>query len=187
MDKHDLEIIEDLNCKLPKYNLQKITIDEYFLASELSSNKNPIAIMENLFLARCQIKINKGNIKDLSSDLFIYSTIMIDKSRDSAIKLRRYGNQFRSIYMLVSSDIKWTVRYFEDKDCKECSHLSKIDLDIEDEAIKPSCPFNNCSLPHNICRNIPSYISHRDHSNRIIKHNKDYSKLLKIKFIYNED
>ncbi len=187
MKNGDFEIIELLNKRLPKYNLDTISIDEYFSASELSSNKSPKKIIENLILRRCQVKINKGDIKNLSSDLFSYSITLMDHYKDSAIKLRRYSNQFRSINMLVSSDIKWTVRYVGDKDCKQCAHLSEVDLDIEDEANHASCPVESCALPFNICRNGPVYISHRDEEGKIIKHNKDYNQFLKLKFIYDED
>lgn len=187
MENADFELIELLNKRLSKNNLDTISIDEYLFASELSSNKLPIKVIENLILSRCQLKINKGDIKDLSSDLFSYSITLMDHYKDSAIKLRRYSNQFRSINMLVSSDIKWTVRYVGDKECKECAYLSEIDLNIEDEVNRASCPVESCTLPFNICRNIPIYFHHRDKEGKVIKHNKDYSQLLKIKFKYDED
>lgn len=187
MKSGDFDIIELLNKRLSKYNLDTISIDEYFFASELSSNKSPIKIIENLILSRCQLKINKGNIKDLPSDLFSYSITLMDQYKDSAIKIRRYANQFRLINILVTSNINWTVTYAEDKDCKECAYLSNIEIDIENEVKHASCPVESCSLPHGICRNIPIYNHARDREGRVIKHNKDYNQLLKLKFNYDED
>lgn len=182
----DFEIIEFFNKQFPRYGLPKISVDEYFFASELSSNKLPIKVIENLILSRCQEKINNGEIKDLSVDLYSYSITLMTKYKESAINLRRYAHQFRSIEMAISSDIQWSVRYLEDKDCKECAYLSRFDHNIENEINHASCPVESCTLPFNICRNGPVYISHRDKEGNIIKHNKDYSQLLKIKFTYDE-
>src|SRR5690606_24170413 len=147
----ELEKLERINSTLRNYGYKEISIDELVDAAKLSPQKNIRKALENLFLYRSQVLMNNNELDQISNHLYAASIALVEDFKDSAIKLRRYSNQFKMIKELLQSNILWTVSYIKDNECKKCEHLSKVNLDIEKEVVHPSCPVLDCTLPYNIC------------------------------------